>query len=101
MGIEIIKNDTQPDLPWTFKLPFKGQKKIDNEPTYHRNGIQTLSKAEFEYQNSMDDKYFDMLREEKQIELIQSSRNWLKLIFDESRQGKMKSFNKLKLTIEY
>ncbi len=101
MAIEIIKNENQPDLPWTFQLPFKVQKKNDSEPIAHFNGIQTLSKAEFEYQNSVDNKYLDEQKKQKRIDLIQSSRNWLRLIFDKGRQGKMKNFYKFRLTIEY
>lgn len=101
MAIDIIKNDNQPDLPWTFQLPFKGQKKNDNEPTNHSNGIEILSKAVFEYKNSIDNQYLEFFKEENQIAFIKSSRNWLKLSFDGGKQGKAKDFEKLNLTIEY
>jgi hypothetical protein len=33
LSIDILKNDTQPNLPCTFRLPFKGQKKMRlNQP---------------------------------------------------------------------
>jgi len=101
MAIDVIKNDTQPDLPWTFQLPFKGKKKNHHEPTNHSNGIETLSKAVFEYQNNVDDMYLQNFKDEKQVEFIKSSRNWLRLIFDDGKQGKMKDIQKLNLTIEY
>jgi hypothetical protein len=101
MAIDIINNENQPDLPWSFQLPFKSQKKVDNEPTDHRNGIGILTKAVFEYKNIVDDKYLANFKDEIQIEFIKSSRNWLKLIFDDGKQGKMKDFQKLNLTVKY
>ncbi|MEN2283731.1 hypothetical protein AAGF08_16425 [Algoriphagus sp. SE2] len=101
MAIDIIKNDKNPDLPWTFQLPVKGQKNIDDEPRNHPNGIEILSKAVYEYRNSLDDKYLENFKEVEQIEFIKSSRNWLRLIFDNGKQDKAKDFQRLNMTIEY
>lgn len=99
MVIDILKNEDQTDLPWTFRLPFKGQKKHENEPTNHRNGISTLTKAVFEHKSNVENTVFDNLKD--QIRFIDSSRYWLNLIFDNGKQGKKQEFEKLNLTIEY
>lgn len=99
--IDILKNEHQPDLPWTFRLPFKVQKKNSNEPINHKNGIANLTKAIFEYQNDNDDKYLDYFKNDNNIEFKQSSRNWLNLIFDSNVQQQRRDFEKLQLTIEY
>lgn len=101
MEIDIIKNENQPELPWTFRLPFKGQKKHENEPTKHRNGISILTNAIFEYKLNSEDTFLDYFKNQNHIQFIESSRHWLNLIFDNSKQGKKQAFEKLKLTIAY
>lgn len=101
MEIEIIKNEDQTDLPWTFRLPFKGKKKHENEPTIHKNGITILTNAVFEYKASYDKAFLAHFQNQAQIQFIKSSRNWLNLIFDHGKQGKKQEFEQLKLTIEY
>jgi Glyoxalase-like domain len=101
LAIDIIKNDEQADLPWTFRLPFKGQKLHDTEPKNHSNQMSVLTKAIFEYQFSPNNTFLDHFKNEENIQFIQASRNWLTLIFDKGRQGKKQAFEKLKLTIEY
>ena len=101
MEIDIIKNEDQTDLPWTFRLPFKGQKKPENEPTKHTNAISVLTNAIFEYQSISENSFLDHFKNQNQIQFIKSSRQWLHLIFDNGKQGKKQDFEKLKLTIEY
>ena len=69
MVIDIIKNDHQPDLPWTFRLPFEGQKKNEDEPKNHRNGICVLTKAVFEYQNSIGHNYLGYYKDQENYSL--------------------------------
>lgn len=99
--IDIIKNENQTDLPWTFRLPFKGQMKHENEPKNHRNGLSNLTKVIFEYQTIIEKKFLDNFKNENEIQFIQTSRNWLTLIFDKGKQGKKTEFEKINLTIEY
>ncbi|WP_298392341.1 hypothetical protein [Flavobacterium sp.] len=101
MLIDIIKNDNQTDLPWTFRLPFKGQKKAETEPTIHKNNCTVLTKAVFEYQSSTENTFLDHFKNQNQIQFIQSTRQWLNLIFDNGKQGKKQDFEQLQLTIEY
>lgn len=101
MVIDIIKNENQPHLPWTFRLPFKGQNKHDNEPTNHQNEISVLTKTIFEYKFIAANVFLDNFKNEDNIQFVKSSRYWLNLIFDNAIQGKKKEFEKLNLTIEY
>ncbi len=101
MAIEIIKNENQPDLPWTFRLPFKGDRKIESEPVKHANGVQKLTKATFYYQNIIHDDFLDYFKNEKQIEFIKSDKAWLTLTFDNGKQVMSREFEKIRLTIRY
>ncbi len=99
--IGILKNNFQPDLPWTFQLPFKGKKKHENEPINHKNELAFLTKATFEYQNAVDNNFIDYFKNDENIEFIKTLRNWLNLTFDNGKRGLKKDFEKLKLTITY
>jgi hypothetical protein len=101
MEIDIIKNEDQSDLPWTFRLPFKGENKHENEPKTHKNGISVLTNAIFEYKLVSDKTFLENFKHQNQTQFIESSRHWLNLIFDNGKQGKKQEFEKLKLTIEY
>jgi hypothetical protein len=101
MGIDIIKNENQTDLPWTFRLPFIEQKKNENEPKKHKNGICVLTNAIFEYKSISENTFLDNFKNEINVQFIESSRQWLTLIFDNGKKGKNQRFEKLKITIEY
>jgi hypothetical protein len=99
--IDILKNENESSLPWTFRLPFKGQKKNNTEPTEHKNGINLLTKTTFEHQENFEVLYFNFFEQEQNIEFIKSDRTWLNLTFDNGKQGLIKEFGTLKLTIHY
>ncbi|SFR52013.1 hypothetical protein SAMN04490243_2542 [Robiginitalea myxolifaciens] len=101
MAVDVLKNEEQSELPWTFRLPFKGPKKYENEPKSHRNGISVLDKALFEYPESSSQQYTDFFKHSEQVFFKPSNRVWLTLYFDQGRQEKIKSFEPLKLTIAY
>lgn len=101
MTIEILKNENQPQLPWTFRLPFKGQKKNETEPKNHKNGIKRLTKVNFNYNDSQVDKYLDYFKAESNIEFTTSNDNGIILTFDNNRQREKRTFEDLNLTIEY
>ncbi|TAF77497.1 MAG: hypothetical protein EAZ53_02535 [Bacteroidetes bacterium] len=101
LTIDILKNENQPRLPWTFRLPFKGQKKNINEPTKHKNGISLLTKTTFEYQEKIEATFLNFFEREKNIEFKKSDRTWLNLTFDNGKQGLTTEFGTLKLTIHY
>lgn len=99
--IDILKNENHSSLPWTFRLPFKGQKKVSTEPTKHKNGISLLTKVTFEHLENLDNSYFRFFEQEQNIEFKKSNKTWLSLTFDNSKQGLKKEFEALKLTIQY
>ena len=103
MSIDIIKNEFEPDLPWTSRLPFKGQKKPQNEPINHKNGLKLLTKARFEYQHNTDNAFLSHFENDNHnhIEFVKTSRIWLYLTFDNGKQGQKRDFEKLKMTIQY
>ncbi len=100
-AIDVLKNVSSPGLPWTFRLPFKGQKKNDHEPLTHGNGIRKLTKAIFEYQSDADVDFLGHFETESQLSFRQGPRNWLHLTFDNAAQGGKQVFEKLQLTVEY
>jgi hypothetical protein len=101
MCIEILKNEDNPSLPWTFKLPFKGQKKYDNEPIIHENGIGLLTKYMFECKNLEPSNFLVHFESQPDIVFKPSNRNWLHLTFDNAKQGKEITIESLFLTIKY
>jgi hypothetical protein len=101
MTIEILKNETQPQLPWTFRLPFKGQKKNETEPKNHKIGISRLTKVNFNYKDPQTDKYLDYFKNESNIEFTVSKDYGMTLTFDNNKQGQREHFVDLKMTIEF
>lgn len=101
MTIDILKNEYQPSFPWTFRLPFKGQKKNETEPTNHRNGIKELTKVDFFISTINDNNFTQVFLEQEKINFIKSDKMWLTLTFDDAKQGLEKDFEELKLTIKY
>lgn len=101
MVIDILKNENQSSLPWTFRLPFKGQKKPENEPIKHKNGIGLLTKTTFEHQETIETSFFDFFVGEQNIEFVKSNKTWLNLTFDNGKQGQTRKFEPLKLSIHY
>ena len=101
MTIDILKNEHQPNFPWTFRLPFKEQKNNKTEPIKHKNGITQLSKVDFDVENINDSNFMQAFEGKQNINFIKSDKTWLTLTFDEGKQGLKKSFEPLQLTIEY
>ncbi|WP_345890681.1 hypothetical protein [Croceivirga thetidis] len=102
MSIDIITNEQNPDLPWTFRLPYRGVKKENNEPIEHLNGIKSLTKVEFETQIGRQKTDFeDAFKNVENIEFTKSDSLNLILEFDNSAQGKVKEFLELDLKIRY
>lgn len=99
--IDILKNDAQPNLPWTFRLPFKGQKKNETEPITHSNGLQFLTKTVFHYESTIENQFLRFFEEDPTIEFVRGDKNWLTLTFDDSKIGMKKVFQTLNLTIEF
>ncbi|WP_405207359.1 hypothetical protein [Aquimarina sp. LLG6339-5] len=102
MSIDIITNEENPNLPWTFRLPYRGVKKENNEPIEHLNGIKSLTKVEFEIQTDSEKTNFEnAFKNVENIEFTKSNGLSLTLEFDKNAQGKTKEFSELNLKITY
>ncbi|QLG45289.1 VOC family protein [Costertonia aggregata] len=102
MSIDIITNEQNPDLPWTFRLPYRGIKKENNEPIEHLNGIKSLTKVEFETQKDSEKAGFkDAFKNVENVRFTESDGLNLILEFDNNAQGKIKEFSGLNLTVKY
>ncbi len=102
MSIDIITNEKNPNLPWTFRLPYRDEEKAHYEPTNHNNGIRKLTQAEFEIPLSKDDKVFkNYFQSSENIDFKNGQRNHLTLEFDNKIQKKVINFIELNLTIKY
>jgi hypothetical protein len=99
--IDILTNENQPELPWTFRLPFKEHKKNEVEPTAHTNGIKRLTKAQFTYRNLDSGNFVEKFKNESKIKFVADSDSKLLLTFDDNAQGRQKEIRELNLTIEY
>lgn len=101
MAFEILKNDTQPDLPWTCRMPFKRDMHTGAREINHASKMGFLSKATFEYSGSGGENFLERFKNEKTIRFIKSERTWLTLTFDNGKQALKKIFEPLRLTVEY
>ncbi|MGY3795401.1 VOC family protein [uncultured Aquimarina sp.] len=102
MSIDIISNNENPVLPWTFRLPYRNEKKANNEPKIHLNRIKSLTQVEFEVNTIEKYKEFtNYFSELSNISFIKSNRSHLTLEFDNQKQGNNKVFSELGLTIKY
>lgn len=102
MSIDFITNEKYPKLPWTFRLPYRGEKKSHSEPTKHSNGLKLLTRAEFEIPiNNHETEFGNYFQSFESIEFKKGNRTHLTLEFDEISQGKSRVFKGLNLTIKY
>jgi hypothetical protein len=102
MSIDIITNEQNPNLPWTFRLPYRGKKKKNNEPIEHLNGIKSLTKVEFKTRtDSKKIDFEDAFKNVENIKFTKSDSLSLILEFDNIAQGKVKEFPELDLKIKY
>lgn len=102
MSIDIITNEENPKLPWTFRLPYRGKKKMHNEPTGHSNGVTSITKAIFEYPMENDNlNFLQHFQAVDTIKFINGNSTRLILEFDNNRQGKSKEFKALNLMLYY
>lgn len=101
LSIDILSNEDIPDLPWIFRLPFKGTKKNEVEPTEHTNGIKKLTKAQFTYKNSSAGSFVDRFKNESKIKFVKDQDLKLVLTFDNHFRRQKMEIQELDLTIEY
>jgi len=102
MSIDIIPNEDQSQLPWTFRLPYRGKQKKTTEPINHTNGVQQLTKVVFDSADvNLKNQFINEIEKNSFVRFKASHKNHLTLEFDQHRQGKQKEFPELQLTILY
>jgi hypothetical protein len=102
LEIEILTNEKANYLPWTFRLPFRGEKKKTTEPTIHKNEISELTKVEFGIPSlDLNNEYILNFKDENSVSFSQNSAYNLTLIFDNNRRNKTKVFDTIPLIIKY
>ena len=102
LNIDILTNEQNLNLPWTFRLPFKGQKKNETEPAEHKCGLRNLTNVEFGIINFNEtDEFIQQFVGHEKIKFSSTSTNNLTLTFDDNKNGLTKEFEKLNLKINY
>lgn len=101
MAIEILNNNQNLSLPWTFRLPFKRDRQKQSIPLTHKNGMRSLTGAEFQFREINSEDILAYFKDEKQIQFLHTDKIWLTLTFDNNTQGLTKTFDELRLTINY
>ena len=100
MTIDILNNNTNLDLPWIFRLPFRREKK-ETKQSAHKNGISILTNADFQYTDKGENQLLDHFKNEEKILFSFGDETWLTLTFDNGIQGLSQKFDNLKLTVNY
>jgi hypothetical protein len=100
LAIEILPQEINPSLPWTFRLPFQGKKKKTEEPILHKIKINNLTKTEFKIP-FIDDDFTLFFTKDQNIKFERSKEINLTLTFDNNRNGKEMKFKTLPLTLKY
>lgn len=102
LSIDILRNEQNLNLPWTFRLPFKGQKKNQTEPTEHKNGLRNLTQVEFGIKNYNEkDEFIKQFVGQQKIKFTFSEISNLTLTFDNNKNGQTKEIDELNLKIKY
>jgi len=102
--MEVFINEKHPYLPWFFRLPkIAGKRRNMGEPTEHNSlDIKKLTKTIFELKaTKFKGDLTGSIQSNSAVEFIISSKNLLKLEFDNFQQGKIRRFKKLNLEIHY
>lgn len=102
MSIDILPNTAQPQLPWTFRLPYRGMRKAVSEPTKHENCMSKLTKVEFGLNEiNSNSRYMALLENQESISFVSKPHADLILEFDHGKQQKTYNHEALDLTIRY
>lgn len=100
--IAVLPHTHNPNLPWTFRLPFTGPPAATTEPTHHRAGLRRLTRAAFGLAKyDAAELLLQQLAGQPQLAFEPAVTNCLMLTFDEHRQGQTAHFPALNLTIAY
>ncbi len=98
---DILTNEQNPSLPWTFRLPVAGPRKQADEPVDHTNGIKKLTKAVFGLPTKERNEFTSTIEANAAIEFHLDSKNELTLEFDNGRKKQNRRFDRLNLVMRY
>lgn len=101
-SFDIITNNENPTLPWTCRLPFTDPPIHSSEPTKHPAGINRFTKVRLGIpQLNIQNDFTDFLSHQSTIEFELTEFHHLTLEFDYKRNGKIKKFRNIPLTIDF
>ena len=93
MEIQVLRNEDEPTLPWTFRWKSDGNKKTETEQISHKNNIESLTKVCFGVDSIQTD--FVYFFEENNFIFFENSKDkYLKLEFDNKKSKQKKIFEK-------
>ncbi len=98
---ECVNILTSAVLPWIFRFPQNRQKSLTTEPRTHKSGIKQLSQATFHISENQFESKLNYISASSIVSFIQDSKNSLELEFDNNKQGKIRNFEQLNLSIRY
>ena len=100
MEIQVLTNEEQPSLPWTFRWKSEASKKAVTEANLHKNKIETLTKVCFGVE-SMETNFVNFFKKDEFVFFENSKDKYLKLEFDHNKTKQVKIFDTIPLIIEY
>jgi len=99
---DIITNEKNSYLPWTFRVPSMPQNKKAAEPIDHTNGIKKLTKVTFDIKApEVENRFTTLIENHSNIRFNPGLKNLLTLEFDKGDKGEMRTFDELDLVIKY
>ncbi|HAS38860.1 MAG TPA: hypothetical protein DCS93_00205 [Microscillaceae bacterium] len=102
MSINFIAHEEAPHLPWTFRLPMKGNTQPKDEPRQHSNHLKKLTKATFGVDfTKINPDFIHQFENAPMVNFTENTYPYLWLEFDHHQQGQSKNFQDLALTILY
>lgn len=102
ISFDIITNEQENYLPWTFRPPLINSPNQTNEPTAHQNGIKKLTRTIFELNATVYENWFTKLIENNSpVNFQPGTKNTMTLEFDNGVNGKSKIFDALNLVIKF
>ncbi len=90
-----------PQLPWLFRLPFKGVKKPTNEPLDHTRQLKKLTKTIFQISNEKEIPAFVPKSFHNHIQFMPGEEHLVILEFDDFIQRQEHRFERLPIVVRY
>lgn len=98
MAVEFVDHQ---ELPWLFRLPFKGEKKATSEPLDHPKQLNRLTKAIFHLPKELEIARRIQELSKDHIQFVLADEYQLILVFDDGLQGQEYTLRGLPLALRY